>query len=322
MVEQPLDLVFVLGCGRSGSTLVERVIHETFDVTAVGEVTYIWQKGLLRNENCSCGQPFRACPFWTEVIKDAFGQVTENDAVCFDNAFRDARGHLTNWSTLGGRFPAPSGMFREIASALYKSATRIGGGRPILDSSKLPAFAAAVWHSDLGSFSGLHLFRDACGNVQSLRTPKRRPHARSESDAEMHPSRSVLHAVGRWSILNWQARQLANELSDNCGTISYEHFCTDPDRHLFAFQNGFGLRMRRGNANDAWHSVSGNPMRFDPGSTRIDLDEQWKQQMSYSDRLVTRTITYLEQHVLESAAERWLREKSPIAAPIPAAAAA
>jgi hypothetical protein len=63
-------------------------------------------------------------------------------------------------------------------------------------------------------------------------------------------------------------------------------------------------------------------MRFDPGSTRIDLDEQWKQQMSYSDRLVTRTITYLEQHVLESAAERWLREKSPIAAPIRAAAAA
>lgn len=297
-------------------------MHEMFDVTAVGEVTYIWEKGLLKNESCSCGVPFRACPFWSEVIRDAFGHVTESDARRFDLAFRSVRGRLTELAGLTGRFGRGNAVFREVVAALYESAARIGGGRPIIDSSKVPTFAAAVRKLDLGSFGGLHIFRDACGNVQSLRTAKRRPHARTQVDAEIHPSRSVLHAIGRWSILNWEARQLAKELRESCATISYERFCSDPDRHLAGLQDSFDLAPRRGDVNEAWHSVSGNPMRFDPGGTRIQLDERWKSQMTVAARLFTRAMTEVQQRMLESAADKWLRGRSAPAAALPTAAAA
>jgi hypothetical protein len=304
----PTQTIFILGCGRSGSTLLERVMHDAFDVTALGEVTYVWEKGLLKNESCSCGQPFRGCPFWSEVIRDAFGQVTEEEARRFDLAFNSARGRLTDLGSIPGRVRRTDAVFIEVATALYRSAAKLGGNRPILDSSKSPAFAARVHGLDLGSLGGLHIFRDACGNVQSLRTPKRRPQANAAGDTQLHPSRSVLHAIGRWSVLNWEARQLANRIGEACATISYESLCENLDQHLGAIQSAFDLSPRRGSSAEGWHSVSGNPMRFDHEGTRVRLDDQWKATMRSSDRLITRVLTALQQRALESAAQSWLQE--------------
>lgn len=304
----PTQMIFILGCGRSGSTLLERVMHDAFDVTALGEVTYVWEKGLLKNESCGCGLPFRDCPFWNEVIRDAFGRVTEEEARRFDLVFQSARGRLTDLASISGRSGRTDAVFIEVATALYGSAARLGGNRPILDSSKSPAFAAAVRGLNLGALGALHVFRDACGNVQSLRTPKSRPQSSTAGDTQLHPSRSVLHAIGRWSVLNWEARQMANRIGGACATISYESFCENLDQHVKAIQSAFDLSPRRGNSAEAWHSVSGNPMRFDRGGTRVHLDDRWKATMRPSDRIFTRMLTALQQRALESAAQSWLQQ--------------
>jgi hypothetical protein len=301
------ELIFVLGCGRSGSTLLERVMHDAFDVTALGEVTYVWEKGVLKNESCGCGLPFRDCPFWSDVIRDAFGHVTEVEARRFDLAFKSARGQLNDPALLSGRYRRTDAVFIEVATSLYRSATRLGGSRPILDSSKSPAFAAAVHALKLGPLGGLHIFRDACGNVQSLRTPKRRPHASTADDAELRPSRSILHAIGRWSALNWESRQMAKRIGETCATISYERFCENLDQHLGALQSAFDLSPRRGSSAEAWHSVSGNPMRYDRGGTHIHRDDRWKATMKPSDCVLTRMLTGFQQRALESAAQNWFQ---------------
>ena len=223
-------------------------MQSSFELTAVGEVTYIWEKGVLRNESCSCGEPFLECPFWSQVVQDAVGKVSEKDALQFDATFRKARGRLISVATATGHFHHPEPLFAELVTALYSSAAKIGQGRPILDSSKAPAFAAAVREVGVGKFGGLHVFRDACGNVQSLKTAKKRPHATDPEDAEIHPSRSILHAIARWSILNRQARQLVKSLKDDCATIFYEQFCRAPGESLAALEEGFGLVQRKSDA--------------------------------------------------------------------------
>src|SRR5919201_2464721 len=66
-------VLFIGGLGRNGSTLVDRVLGQTPGVVAVGELVFLWQRALLDGERCGCGEPFRSCPFWSEVGERAFG---------------------------------------------------------------------------------------------------------------------------------------------------------------------------------------------------------------------------------------------------------
>ena len=66
-------VVYVGGIGRSGSTLIERLIGQLPGVCPVGELVHLWERGIVEDERCGCGEPFRLCPFWQQVGTVAFG---------------------------------------------------------------------------------------------------------------------------------------------------------------------------------------------------------------------------------------------------------
>ena len=43
------------------------------NVAVVGDTRTVWEQGILRNNDCSCGVRFNACEFWQETGKMAFG---------------------------------------------------------------------------------------------------------------------------------------------------------------------------------------------------------------------------------------------------------
>ncbi|MGV9596309.1 sulfotransferase [Streptosporangium sandarakinum] len=69
----PARVVFLGGLGRSGTTLLERLLGEVPGVAPLGEVVHLWARGVLADEPCGCRRPFSACPFWREVGERAFG---------------------------------------------------------------------------------------------------------------------------------------------------------------------------------------------------------------------------------------------------------
>ena len=76
MAELTRDLrrvVYLGGLGRSGSTLLERLLGELPGACSAGEVVHMWQRGIVEGERCGCGQPFGECEFWCAVGQDAFG---------------------------------------------------------------------------------------------------------------------------------------------------------------------------------------------------------------------------------------------------------
>ena len=66
-------MLYLGGLGRSGSTLIERLIGQLPGVCPVGELVHLWERGITEGERCGCGEPFRECPFWQQVGKAAFG---------------------------------------------------------------------------------------------------------------------------------------------------------------------------------------------------------------------------------------------------------
>ena len=57
----PVRVLFIGGLGRSGSTLLDRMLGQLDGVWSVGELVHIWQRGLQENNLCGCGRRFRDC---------------------------------------------------------------------------------------------------------------------------------------------------------------------------------------------------------------------------------------------------------------------
>ncbi len=74
-------VLYLGGLGRSGTTVLERVLGELPGVCSAGELVHLWRRGVLDDETCGCGRPFGSCPFWVEVGRVAFGGWTRELAL-------------------------------------------------------------------------------------------------------------------------------------------------------------------------------------------------------------------------------------------------
>src|SRR2546430_13569347 len=70
--EMVTRVLYIGGLGRSGTTLLERLLGELPGACALGEVVHLWQRDVIDNERCACGRPFSACEFWRAVGERAF----------------------------------------------------------------------------------------------------------------------------------------------------------------------------------------------------------------------------------------------------------
>src|SRR5688500_16707278 len=80
MTGADVTVAYIGGSGRSGSTLLVRLLGSLDGVISVGELAYVWNYGLINNNLCGCGQPFRECDFWRAVFDEAFGGFDGIDA--------------------------------------------------------------------------------------------------------------------------------------------------------------------------------------------------------------------------------------------------
>jgi hypothetical protein len=169
----------------------------------------------------------------------------------------------------------------------------------LLDSSKAARFTASLKAAGVGRIMPVHMFRGARANVYSLRTPKPRPQAQDGDKAAMARSVTVFQAVARWKLRNLQASNLVLKHEGAKATVSYERFCSAPDKQLQALMAELGLAPRQDAAADSWHSVSGNPMRFAADRLQIRADDRWKLGLSKLDQCIITVGTAQQQKRLE-----------------------
>ena len=72
-----ITVVYLGGFGRSGSTLVERMLGAAQGWVNVGELVDLARSVARADELCGCGARFSTCPVWTQVGEVAFGGWTE-----------------------------------------------------------------------------------------------------------------------------------------------------------------------------------------------------------------------------------------------------
>src|SRR5688572_24003314 len=83
-----MRVVFIASAGRSGSTILDRLLGSTPDVWSGGELARVWGVVDEPGRLCACGQTPRQCEFWSAVLRETFGAEAVFPVARIDRLFR------------------------------------------------------------------------------------------------------------------------------------------------------------------------------------------------------------------------------------------
>ena len=292
-------VLYVGGWGRSGSTLLDRMLGQVPKVISVGEVREIFQRGCVENRLCGCGVHFLDCSFWSAVGDRAFGGWSKVDSEDVVAAWRRVDRPWVAPALVGPRLPTRLARevdaYTDILARLYGAIAAVSEGSLIVDSSKLPSYALLLDRALPGRVRAVHLVRDSRGVVFSWQKQV----ARTDGGGDSMHRYGALAAAVRYDVYNGTA-----QLLDRAGVPTirarYEDLVADPVGAISDMLDFSGhavpaeqLDYLRGDTVQlaANHSVDGNPMRFDTGAVPLRVDDAWRRGMSRVDRTLVSVAT-------------------------------
>ncbi|MCM0619946.1 sulfotransferase [Nocardioides bruguierae] len=288
-------VLYLAGIGRSGTTLLERVLGAVPGVVALGETMHLWERGLERGERCGCGEPFTACEFWAAVGEDAFGGWEHVDTARMA-ALKQRVDRASRVPALAAGAMADD--VREYAAAyraVHAAAARVSGARVVVDSSKQVSLA---WALALGGADVrlVHCLRDARGVAHSWAQEVARPEAVDAAHGEM-PRYSAATVSALWLLHNVEIEALGCRVPSM--RLRYEDFVADPRTTTREVLSLVGLAHAPlpHVTHDALelgvtHSCAGNPMRYTHGSVPVRRDERWRTGQPVAQRRAVTALTW------------------------------
>lgn len=304
--EQPVRVLYLGGLGRSGSTLLERLVDQLSGFCALGELVHLWSRGVRDNELCGCGQAFHDCLFWQEVGQAAFGgwdQLDVGEVLELKHRVDRTRYSVQLTTKGGAAFRRATSRYGDFVRRVLEAAQAVSGAEVLVDSSKHPSTALVLRSIPNVDLRLVHLVRNSNGVIYSWTKTVARPERQSHTTymPRYHPVRTA----GRWLVHNGLFEGMARSGVPTI-RVHYEHLASSPRTVLeevsrFArvattsrdldFIGDDAVRLGPG------HSVSGNPMRFKQGDVAIKLDDEWKDLLPASDRLLVSAMTWPLRHV-------------------------
>jgi UDP-N-acetylglucosamine transferase subunit ALG13 len=311
-----IPVLYVAGWGRSGSTLLARMLGQVPGVFSAGELRDVWLRGAIEDRLCGCGAPFRSCEVWREVGERAFGGWDHLDLPAvqrlrerLDRPWLPPR--LLGARLLGARLaPDPDLVrYRDHLARLYAAIAEVTGTSLLVDSSKIPTYSMLLRGVPGIDLRVVHLVRDSRGVVRSWDRHVDRADgsggagsggagAGSAGSDQLYRYGAV-SAAGRYGFYNAMAHGLRWSGVPS-RFLRYEDLVADPREHLrgvLAFAGRSARDVELAFLGDgvadlrADHTVDGNPMRLSTGPIALRVDDAWRWEMPATQRALVSTLT-------------------------------
>lgn len=288
-------ILYVAGVPRTGSTVLGQLLGDVPGVIFAGELNFFWRR-FANAEICSCGQPLPSCPFWSAVVREAYGELGPGQA----RRLAQLERHVLRrqfalmlapaaWSVPGA---TRAGQMLAERVQLYQAIGRIACAGWILDAGKEPVFGSFLARAAAGTVGTIHLVRDPRGVAYSWQ--KLIP---SDSEPGHMPRKAAVKTAVHWVLQNLLVHFGLQRLSAAYVRVRYEDLAARPEQVLRQISKATGLTIPPAAANDAvspiaaeHHLVAGNPgvRRAAVGGLRIRPDEVWRAELPPREqRLVT-----------------------------------
>lgn len=297
-----VKVLFIAGWGRSGSTILGSLLGQLDGFLSVGELRFVWDRGLLRNDFCGCSVVFRDCPVWRRALSHLLDRPRGEleTIVRLREEFRthDCVKLVTPSGRRGVRRQVDE--YRSHVQRVYRNLHLATGCRVIVDSSKFPSHGHVLSLIPDIDLYILHLVRDPRAVAFSWRKKTRYQPGESGGQRYMHrlsPANSSVHWLVRNALVEvlWGRERKAGRYM----RVRYEDFVKEPRATVTAIRDMLGEDSPLDSFRDSHtallgptHEVSGNPSRFRKGEVRISQDEEWRTVLPGRDRWLVTMLTW------------------------------
>lgn len=251
------QILYILGAGRSGTTILEVVLTGASSVAGVGEVTHVFKDGFVAGDICACGMPAPQCPIWSKVhVSAGWNDGAVRRLAQLFRRFDWHAGFLSAWM---GWYDA--GEFSEYARANRALFSAIASQRKvdiIVDSSK---YAARALNLD-------RIFGEHVRVICLLRSPEGLLNSFRKDQKDEQKPKSHLALILYYFFVLVSMRIASWRFGSRAFLVRYEDFVRQPDRVLGGLQEWLQVDLsepRRRIAEKAPfsgnHIVTGNRLR-------------------------------------------------------------
>ena len=299
-----MKVLSIVGPGRSGTTVLAGILGSVDGVVDVGELRWLWRRGLVERRPCGCGLPVDECPLWTAVVAklvaDRTGTVAEVAAEVVDAQdlliSRRHRLRVIRRAATGADW-RPLEPIRTVTAQLVAALSEVTGARVVVDSSKRAQDAAVLAGLPDVDHYVLHMVRDPRAVVFSW--GRRDKTIRVAGGTRAMGSRGLLSSVSRWLENGLGAAALRPHVpADRWMFLRYEDFVAEPRAAVARILAFLGEDAPSPFVDDdsvvleVNHTVAGNPNRFKVGRVTIRLDDEWSRRMPRHRQLLVQALTW------------------------------
>lgn len=278
--QQAIPVLYIVGLGRSGSTLLDLVLSSSHQVFSVGEL-YRFHEMVDEDVPCSCGSSLKSCAFWGDLARQSADYTVVNHVTMRDylsmlayacNPFQKQVG-FKQWSE-----NAP--LLRQIWNKLP------GHARYILDSSKEVGRLVELDRDEQIDLHVIHIIRDGRAVANTFGTYSKKG------------KKNFYMSLAKWILGNLLTDRYLNKRKLNAYTLHYEAFCRDPEHYLKDLADEFNITIPEDyvhavrSMND-YHNVGGNRVALKSNRGQfsgIVCDEKWKTQRSWLTKTVATVL--------------------------------
>lgn len=290
-----MKVLYVLGRGRSGSTIFGNVLGELDGFFCGGEIRFLWDPVVVRSSECACGRVIFECPVWSEVLA-RLGDVDVATVARWQHEIVKEHNTVRLLRQRRGRLWPALESYAGVMKRLYCAVTDVTGARVIVDTSKRPSYAAFLETLDEFDPYYVHLVREPHASAYSWRSRK---YASALGDRDVR-RRTALDATIRWDLLNLGSEAVLRRAgTDRALRIRYEDFVAEPRSAVDRARRLVGQPSARSPFVDdrtvslgVNHSIAGNPSRFSTGTLVLEDRSDWREGQSRFDRWVTTAVAF------------------------------
>ena len=304
-MKKQIKVIYIGGSGRSGSTVLTKLLNFWPGLIGVNEICYLWKYGIEANHPVSDGTLFSESGFWQQVLARVYPDrpIRRKQADFFAHSGQNGLKNLilNQWR------PRPLAdeerAYAHALEKLYASVLEVSGEQYIVDSSKTPDYAYFLSRIDSIDMVLLHLVRDPRGVAYSWSKKFARNDVRADATVAM-TSFGLLQATLRWIKWNVGCELVKRRKNVRYRRVRYEDFVKNPQKVLDGIAALLGFpehpppyELTAEGFHDQHHardiSMWGNPVvRTRSGPVRVVVDDEWKKEMSLWKKIAVSVLTF------------------------------
>lgn len=295
-----MKVLYIVGVGRSGSTLLERMLGAVPGWVNAGELNAVFSRVATQDQRCGCGEPFSECAFWQAVGDRAFGgwrEVTDRMAHLQPRLVRQRFVPRMATGIAGPAYLRELDEYLDAYHRLYGAIAAVSGADTVVDASKSTAQLVALRRVGDLDLRVVNLVRDSRGVANSWsKSGIRKPQSQDgDTMGTYAPHRLAL----LWATLQLQCAVLG-AAAPHSARVRYEDLVSRPRETLERLLDDLGLPAPDGALGhvgersvhlEPSHGVAGSRTRFTTGRIDLELDDAWRSTLPAGARRVVTAVT-------------------------------